>query len=113
MWEAGVIHVRNLVDFITRTKPDRDTVYALLYIPSWVNQVDALEFSEEEKVILHRFAAHIGAARVRTDLDWVPWLMPERLDRVLIGCRRFLDDLPSSSRSWFGDADAELRSVGI
>ena len=43
MWEAGVIHVRNLVDFITRTKPDRDTVYALLYIPSWVNQVDALE----------------------------------------------------------------------
>lgn len=113
MWEAGVIHVRNLVDFIMRTKPDRDTVYALHYIPNWQNQTTALTFSNEEKVILHRFVAHIGATRVRTPLDWVPWLMPERLDRVLTGCRRFIDDLPSSSRPWFESADVELRVVGI
>jgi hypothetical protein len=77
MWEAGVIYVRNLVDFIVRTKPDRDTVYALHYIPNWTNQTTALTFSDEEKVIFHRFVAHIRATRVRTPLDWVPWLMPD------------------------------------
>jgi hypothetical protein len=112
-WEAGVIHVRNVVDFITRTKPDRDTVYALHYIPNWTRQARALKFSDEEKVIVHRFVAHIGATRVRTPLDWVPWLMPERLDRVLAGCRTFIDDLPSSSRPWFESADVELRAAGI
>ena len=86
MWEAGVIHVRNVVDFLLRTKPDRDTVYALRYIPAWPGQTSALAFSDEEKVILHRFVAHIGATRVRTQLDWVPWMMDERLDRVLMGC---------------------------
>jgi hypothetical protein len=113
MWEAGVIHIRNVVDFLVRTKPDRDTVYALHYIPDWPDQRNALVFTDEEKVILHRFVAHIGATRVRTRLNWVPWLMDERLDRVLIGCRRFIDDLPSSSRPWFESADLELRAAGL
>lgn len=113
MWEAGVIHVRNLVDFIVRTKPDRDTVYALHYIPNWTNQATALTFGDEETAILHRFVAHIAATRERTPLEWVSWLIPERLDRVLTGCRSFINDLPSSSSSWFESADVALRAVGV
>jgi hypothetical protein len=105
--ESFVLHVRNLIEFYSRSEDTNHYIVAEHYVSDvnkWKGRPDFTPLLEDANRRVNNFATHLTYNRLTWRKDWEFAAIAADLEKVRI-C--FLDHLPPDRKDWFELAETQ------